>query len=43
MTNDELIAGAGSTIMYAVPSGDFVAVLTTNASMSKKRATCGAS
>ena len=43
MTNDELIAGAGSTIMYAAPSGDFVAVLTTNASMSKKRCTCAAS
>jgi hypothetical protein len=36
MTDDELMAEAGSMIIYAVPSGDFVAVSTTNASMSKK-------
>ena len=36
MTDDELMAEAGPMIIYAVPSGDFVAVFTTNASMSKK-------
>ena len=36
LTDDELEAEAGPMIIYPVPSGDFVAVSTTNALMSKK-------
>jgi hypothetical protein len=42
LTDDELEAEAGPMIIYPVPSGDFVAVSTTNAYV-EKRATCGAS